>query len=232
MSTAVARRVRVSTVWTCQFCKNGLCGSCPGRVDAPLGEGKSEPWFCECGKGHRTPYCTLCKNEHPDEVNPDEWVCVDSDVCYGRVRARQENSELWQMLQRCKSAAALARKSERLRVSQALIDMDPVADQSIEQEHAALLAAEEQAKAERKARPRQTPPRPKSGVCECGCGGATRGGRFQPGHDAKLASRLKDRVRAGDASAYAEMVRRNWTKKLPAALRSEWENKSSSNTDK
>jgi hypothetical protein len=40
---------------------------------------------------------------------------------------------------------------------------------------------------------------PKRGVprpCECGCGGMTEGGRFRPGHDAKLASRLLAEARA------------------------------------
>jgi hypothetical protein len=37
-------------------------------------------------------------------------------------------------------------------------------------------------------------PRP----CECECGGMTKGGRFQPGHDAKLASQLLAEARAAE----------------------------------
>lgn len=33
--------------------------------------------------------------------------------------------------------------------------------------------------------------------CECGCGGNTRGGRFLPGHDAKLKSQLLAKAREG-----------------------------------
>jgi hypothetical protein len=37
--------------------------------------------------------------------------------------------------------------------------------------------------------------------CECGCGGWTQGGLFQPGHDAKLRSRLLARIDEGDEDA-------------------------------
>ena len=50
--------------------------------------------------------------------------------------------------------------------------------------------------------------------CECGCGAQTGGGRFIPGHDAKLKSRLFKIVRGqeeGDmAAAIAELHTRNW----------------------
>jgi hypothetical protein len=50
--------------------------------------------------------------------------------------------------------------------------------------------------------------------CECGCGGQTGGGRFIPGHDAKLKSRLFKIVREqmdGDVeAAIAELKDRNW----------------------
>ncbi len=47
----------------------------------------------------------------------------------------------------------------------------------------------------------------KTGIprCECGCGGATRGGRFQPGHDARLKSQILRAIRNADAPA-AERV--------------------------
>lgn len=45
--------------------------------------------------------------------------------------------------------------------------------------------------------------------CECGCGGLT-GGRFVPGHDAKLKSELIRKARGGDPRAWAEIVLRKW----------------------
>lgn len=49
--------------------------------------------------------------------------------------------------------------------------------------------------------------------CECGCGGVTKGGKFQPGHDAKLKSSLLRRAAGGDETAQEELRRRRWEKK-------------------
>lgn len=55
---------------------------------------------------------------------------------------------------------------------------------------------------------------PKAGrpapVCECGCGERTGGGRFRPGHDAKLKSALLARSRDGDKAATDELIARAW----------------------
>lgn len=49
--------------------------------------------------------------------------------------------------------------------------------------------------------------------CECGCGGMTRGGRFIPGHDAKLKSVLLRRAADGDTAARDDLRRRGWERK-------------------
>jgi hypothetical protein len=46
--------------------------------------------------------------------------------------------------------------------------------------------------------------------CECGCRGATKGGRFLIGHDAKLKSRLINEALAGDKKSEAEIGRLGW----------------------
>jgi hypothetical protein len=56
-------------------------------------------------------------------------------------------------------------------------------------------------------------PRKAARDCECACGGQTRGGRFMPGHDAKLKSILLARARAGDDAARDDLRRRGWEKK-------------------
>lgn len=61
------------------------------------------------------------------------------------------------------------------------------------------------------------PARAKTGACQCGCGGATKGGRFLPGHDAKLKSalaitRLQSSDRARQQLAAAEEIARGWLK--------------------
>lgn len=45
---------------------------------------------------------------------------------------------------------------------------------------------------------REAPSRPSKGACVCGCSGTTKGGRFLPGHDARLHGALK-RVLKGEA---------------------------------
>ncbi len=60
-------------------------------------------------------------------------------------------------------------------------------------------------------------PRPTEGQCICGCEGKTRGGRFVPGHDAKLKSVLRKQILAGDESARARMIELGWEKYVPVA---------------
>jgi len=71
----------------------------------------------------------------------------------------------------------------------------------IEDEMAAITdtqsAAKLVAKAARKANAPAT-----SGVCYCGCGGATKGGKFVPGHDAKVKGVLR-KVLNGEADVHA-----------------------------
>lgn len=53
-------------------------------------------------------------------------------------------------------------------------------------------------------------PKKKAGHCQCGCGGMTKGGRFLPGHDAKLKSALRKRANDGDQDAINELAERGW----------------------
>jgi hypothetical protein len=179
--------------------------------------------LCECGKNHRTPYCRHCKNEFVDDINPDTWECIDSAVCAGILARRRENNELWQMLQRCLSAGALARKAAR-----ELPVVDPREDALLEAADTPTEDLDEyvglQPRKRKPGRPRKDAPVP-TGKCECGCAGKTKGGRFLPGHDAKLGAALVRQVKSGEADAYAELKRRGWLKKLPAALRAEWDGK-------
>lgn len=56
--------------------------------------------------------------------------------------------------------------------------------------------------------------------CLCACGSTTKGGRFMPGHDAKLKSALvktaKDGTTATKAKARTRLVELGWEKYLPA----------------
>jgi hypothetical protein len=53
--------------------------------------------------------------------------------------------------------------------------------------------------------------------CECGCGGKTKGGRFQPGHDAILKKALVQSALVGGKRAIAKLEALGWTKFLDTA---------------
>lgn len=61
-------------------------------------------------------------------------------------------------------------------------------------------AAAKEAKAATKAEPKVKTPKVLP-LCQCGCGGRTGGGKFLPGHDAKLKSRLFSEARGTDEAA-------------------------------
>ena len=55
--------------------------------------------------------------------------------------------------------------------------------------------------------------------CECGCDSKTKGGRFLPGHDAKLKSQLLQAIKTGPARTAAKARNRmselGWDNFLP-----------------
>jgi hypothetical protein len=56
----------------------------------------------------------------------------------------------------------------------------------------------------------------KSPECECGCGGHTKGGRFLPGHDAKLKKQLIGQALGGKKRARNRLEKLGWGKFLKA----------------
>lgn len=50
--------------------------------------------------------------------------------------------------------------------------------------------------------------------CMCDCGDRTAGGRFLPGHDSKLKSRLAKQAKGGDDAARDRMIELGWEKYL------------------
>lgn len=74
---------------------------------------------------------------------------------------------------------------------------------------AATVTRQEQemaAKTESKAKPKATPKAKAPRDCQCGCGGQTKGGRFLPGHDAKLKSALQTEYRGATTKAQRDKV--------------------------
>lgn len=56
----------------------------------------------------------------------------------------------------------------------------------------------------------------KAPQCECGCGATTKGGRFLPGHDAKLKKALVDAALTGSKRAETKLGKLGWAKFLDA----------------
>lgn len=206
--------------WRCQFCAMGHHLSCPRVVWHTTPKGPIL-WHCECGEGeHVGLYCTTCKHEGQFEINPDTWRCWDGYGCAARYQARREENPVWRMIHAARVHSAVVRKRKRQMQELASSGVDVLVDMSIEQLHDDLerIEAEQARKLRAERKLRRSPPKPTTGICEC-CGEATKGGRFLPGHDAKLVSVLRTKVKNGDVEAYEEMKRRGWLKKLPVALR-------------
>lgn len=224
--TATKVRIRAKTekelreeallkIWRCRFCIEGHHKSCPRAVWHG-----DILWKCRCTEGlsgHAGLHCTVCKHEGVGELDEESWRCLDLHGCSARQLVRQQHNPLFAQLQACKSRSAIKRRAERLGLENVLSGIDPTEDARIEYLHNYLDQLEAVRKKTRAPRVSR-PPKATTGSCEC-CGEATRGGRFVPGHDAKLASALRKRVESGDAGAYEEIKRRNWLNKLPVAFR-------------
>lgn len=174
-------------VWRCNFCAGGLHGSCPGAIH----NGKKQLVLCYCCR--KDPHCLACKNPRTEDVNPETWACLYPAECQGRIQRRLENSSLWNQLQQCKADSLERRR--RVRTNASAI-REQLGDDEIDEFDRPL---------ERKPRA----PRSTVGQCEC-CGAATRGGKFLPGHDAKMKSRLRAAAKSGDVAAKSELERRGW----------------------
>jgi hypothetical protein len=62
--------------------------------------------------------------------------------------------------------------------------------------------------------------------CACGCGGATKGGEFRPGHDAKLRSQLIAKLRSETDgrkrnAVVGQLRKRGWTHGIQARIEAE-----------
>lgn len=217
MSTTTAERSaakpKSSPAWRCQFCAQGHHRSCPRatRYNGKL-------WVCQCRTGaeqHHSIYCLECK--HDQVVDIQNWACIDPHACAVRRQQRNEANPLWRMIQRAKVHGAVERKAKKHKMETVLAGIDPESDESIERVHALLDSVTNLERKNPKKPKRSGPPKPRVGKCEC-CGEATRGGRFLPGHDARLAARLVQRVSEGELAAYEELEQRNWLKKIPRGL--------------
>lgn len=172
----------------CGHCKADHHLSCKGAVRVPISRKAPHGVIqCYCQICEPPLRCLDCGNQFSNEVIPQLWQCFDSMSCRGRIDLKLRQSRLWRMIQECKTDAALVRRNDRevrFQIKAQVGDEPP----------------------DRAMSPGS---RPTSGQCEC-CGAPTKGGRFAPGHDARLKSKLRKASKAGDKAAYKELVERGW----------------------
>ena len=72
------------------------------------------------------------------------------------------------------------------------------------------MAGKGKGKSSKPGKPRTRAARAEPQKCGCGCGKMTKGGKFLPGHDSKLHSRLLKAAKEGDNAAKAELRKHGW----------------------
>lgn len=182
--------VRLQQV-VCAYCASNAHEQCPGAIRIPATE---RVIVCKCCTPE-SGMCTTCGNRNRDEVDPITWYCLDRYACSARIQARCEQSPLYRMLQDVRLDSAAHRRRQRLDVermqSNGLPTGEPDSFQTTNQGRV------------------RGPARPKSGNCLC-CGEPTKGGKFRPGHDAKMKGKLQRAAVSGDQSAVDELVKHGW----------------------
>jgi hypothetical protein len=158
---------------------------------------------------------TMATKKQTAAVNQD---LVDAVKAYARENYEQgwdeviecyEDKDIWEVIAGARTPAGAIRKMRAVvdirkeRREEIQAEADELADQDVVSSARCLTTAADQAappESSQPAAPPQESPegeesapaskKPESRECLCGCGGTTGGGRFIPGHDAKLASAL------------------------------------------
>lgn len=202
------------THWTCGFCASGNHTACTGAV---LNLGKI--LRCGCGAHPLVQRCLECGNTRQEELNG--WACMNPDDCRNAIAARSAANPLREELAIVRRLGGEARKRALAERTQRMIAeaIAAVGGKDVDDEGNEIDLVSDSA-ANMTPRRRRSPKadRPRTGTCICGCEGATKGGRFLPGHDAKLKSKLRVAAGNGDESARARMVELGWSKFLPVAV--------------
>lgn len=170
------------------------CGFCSSeahdRCPGGVRNGNGTIFLCRCGCPRSgVPHCTECWNQVADELT-EQWHCVDTVACAERAEANLLANPLMVQIRSIQAAHSGPAKTT-------------VAVGTTRPRHAREVA----------------PAGEPRGICHCGCGDATKGGKFAMGHDARLRSNLAKIVAtagpANDvANALAELIGRGgvWEK--------------------
>lgn len=195
------------TVWACGFCNIGNHDACTGAV---LNRGAI--LVCSCATHPARERCLECGNTRAEELS--NWACANPSDCADAIAARSAANPLRKELETVRLMGGEARRralAERLQRDIRAAVAESGIDAQIGYDVAADL---------NRPRPPRKPrtARPTSGVCICGCEGKTKGGRFQPGHDARLKSQLRQAAGNGDTGATRRMIELGWEKFLPKSV--------------
>lgn len=168
----------------CQQCKEDHHEACPGAFEngAP-----DRLWICPCPADHqrKRPFCRRCK--HETEINPEKWLCIDVSACAARVEKRLAADPLIQSIRSAQAKAEATKLKEReMARGRRAIETDVRAE--VEGAVAAHQARRRPAHAPRKSAFTKLEA-PRYSECLC-CGQPTKGGRFIPGHDARLIGQI------------------------------------------
>ena len=180
--------------WTCGWCHTGRHDRCKGRVpnqDALLA--------CGCC-GDQPEKCNSCQSA--EDVSG--WQCVDRGACADRLAARSAANPLREELATVIRLGGIARR-RALHERTVRQIRTAVAACGIDDEIGHDVAADLPLR-----RPRRPSAPKQPTACMCGCGGLTKGGRFQPGHDMKLKGRLQRAASGGDFDAVARLRDLGW----------------------
>src|SRR3954451_11887896 len=130
----------------CAHCKQGHHLSCKGAVRVPVNRHFPEGLLrCYCEICEPPLRCLDCGNQFDAEVDAEMWRCLDRTTCGGRVELRIRNDRVWQLIQQCKSDAAIVRRADRETRVRLRVEVGvEVPDRAMSRE-----------------------PRPSSGECEC-----------------------------------------------------------------
>jgi hypothetical protein len=169
---------------------------CPGLLAQPRPHGKIKVAFCDCA--HHTPgslyRCSVCGARKPldAEAGPDVPATATID---SRLGSCVDGVACAEMVAATQEASDLARQLRQIRMETRTMPKTDAATGTTE----------------------RAPRTAKTGTCEH-CGQPTRGGKFVPGHDAKLKGALARVYADRDASlrertdALAEAIAREWLK--------------------
>lgn len=142
--------------------------------------------FCRDRRHERCPHAIQNGVAKEAKARPRIWLCpCDRDGCGGKVLScvtcKRVHNDVDPTERVCMDRDACQARINTIRAN------NPIYQQvkRIQEKHA-------MAKAENTT-PRE-PAKPKTGTCKCGCDGATKGGNFLPGHDARLVSKTVESV--------------------------------------